>query len=360
MINRKNYEEYLLLYLDGELSTGDRQAVEAFLAANPDLRQELEILRQTILQPEPGPAFPDKTVLYRSGEGIHLGNYQEYFLLYIDGELNDTDREAVETFVLQQPQLQDEFTVLKSAVLPEETLVFADKASLYRTETRRRAIVVSLRWASLAAAVMIGVVAVMMFNKTDETTPVAVKEKDLPVIEAPEGTTKKEQQYTPSIPAEQMIAATQKEIQTRPASKGNNTTTIAKTENTPVPQIGITGQQQQDQRSLAVIETPPVVSNPVTETVVTGTEQVAGETKATFAANTDEDNNNDVQPAVYTEELETEKEKNVYVGAMQINPDKVRGLFRKASRFLSSKVKNSDEDNDGKLQIANVELNKIK
>lgn len=358
MINRKNYEEYLLLYLDGELSTGDRQAVEAFLAANPDLRQELEILQQAVLQPEPV-ACPGKESLYRNGEGIHAGNYQEYFLLYIDGELNEADRQAVETFVLQQPQLQEEFTLLKSTVLPEETIVFAGKDSLYRTETRRRAIVVSLRWASVAAAVMIGVVAIMMFNKADEVVPVAIKDKEQPVIESPEGTTKKEQQYTPTIPAEQTIAATVEENKPAPARRVTNTTP-AREEKMPVPQVAVIGQPNQEQRSLALIETPPVVTNPVTETQTTGTEQVAGETKAAFAANTSEDNNNIVQPAVYTEELDTENEKNVYVGALQINPDKVRGLFRKASRFLSNKVKNNEEENDGKVQIANVELNKIK
>src|SRR5688500_16387313 len=125
MINRNNYEEYLLMYIDGELSSSDKKAVELFLEENPDLKEELELLQQAILQPDEKIEFTGKQSLYRKEEGISLHNYQQYFLLYIDNELNDTEKEAVETFVLQQPQLQDEFTLLKQTILPAENLVFA-------------------------------------------------------------------------------------------------------------------------------------------------------------------------------------------------------------------------------------------
>ena len=63
MINRNNYEEYLLLYLDGELSQGETLQVEAFLGANPDLAEELQLLKQTILQPEAELRFENKHCL---------------------------------------------------------------------------------------------------------------------------------------------------------------------------------------------------------------------------------------------------------------------------------------------------------
>ena len=52
-INRNNYEHFFLLYTDNELSAADRQAVELFIKDNADLQPELEMLQQTIVQPEP-------------------------------------------------------------------------------------------------------------------------------------------------------------------------------------------------------------------------------------------------------------------------------------------------------------------
>ena len=92
-INRNNFEEFCLLYLDGELSQTERQELEAFVAVNPDLAVELDLLRQLKLKPEAeAPVFFDKTSLFRSSamenEAIHSGNYETYFLLYTDDELD--------------------------------------------------------------------------------------------------------------------------------------------------------------------------------------------------------------------------------------------------------------------------------
>ena len=42
MIRNDNYYEYFLLYVDNELSAAQREAVEEWVAANPDLREEWE------------------------------------------------------------------------------------------------------------------------------------------------------------------------------------------------------------------------------------------------------------------------------------------------------------------------------
>jgi hypothetical protein len=43
-INRHNYEEYFILYMDNELDSDDRRMVEAFVLQHPDLKEELDIL----------------------------------------------------------------------------------------------------------------------------------------------------------------------------------------------------------------------------------------------------------------------------------------------------------------------------
>lgn len=362
MINRNNYEEYLLMYIDGELSPAEAKAVEAFLQANPDLKDELELLQQTVLQPEESITFSGKDLLYRKEEGIHLNNYQEYFLLYVDEELNTSEKESVETFVLKNPELQDEFTLLKQTVLPKETIIFINKEVLYRKEEKRRPVVISIRWASLAAAIMIGIVALVWVmdsgNKTNgtdpnsfagkveqkkntETTPSTQPEKTLPVT-VDNGTT---------------LAATDQQKTTQPQQ--NSKVQQLQQQPSPGQQIAVTPQPKNEQKAVEpqvpYREPDPIAYNPTNKSVTTG----SGTTKITSVSTPEVTANNYVQQAVYTEELNTdeEKNKNVYVGALEINTDKVRGFFRKAGRFLSSKVKKEDGD---KIQVANIEVNKLK
>src|SRR3954452_14382262 len=159
MINRHNYEEFFLMYVDNELNAHQRAEVEMFVRQNSDLQNEFEMLKQTKLEADEDIEFAQKTELLKIKESIALDNYQEYFLLYIDNELNKSSREAVEKFVLQHPQLQDEFTLLKQTVLPHERVVFHDKKSLYRKEEKR---VVYLNWTRIAvAAALIGATALV-------------------------------------------------------------------------------------------------------------------------------------------------------------------------------------------------------
>jgi len=60
---------------------------------------------------------------------IHTGNYESFFLLYIDQELNDAQMKMVDEFLLSHPELQSEFDLLMSTRLPVEHFSF-DKESL--------------------------------------------------------------------------------------------------------------------------------------------------------------------------------------------------------------------------------------
>lgn len=65
MLNRDNYEMYFLLYIDNELDAVQRGEVEDFISAHPDLALELADLQNTLLTEEAPLVFPDKELLYR-------------------------------------------------------------------------------------------------------------------------------------------------------------------------------------------------------------------------------------------------------------------------------------------------------
>ncbi len=66
MIDLTNYEEYLMLRLDGELLPAEEVELESFLALHPELAGEVAAYAATVLLPEEDPIFEGKETLYKS------------------------------------------------------------------------------------------------------------------------------------------------------------------------------------------------------------------------------------------------------------------------------------------------------
>jgi hypothetical protein len=176
IINRHNYEEFFILYMDNELNSQQRGEVEAFAAANPDLKAELDILLQSRLVPDTSISFAAKDELLRSSTNIDMTNYEEWLLLYIDNELDAEQKATVEDFIIRHPAVQDELILFQQAKLqPETAIVFPNKESLYRKEEKSRRVVM-MRWTRIAvAAILLLAVSLSVYfisnNKTETTGP---------------------------------------------------------------------------------------------------------------------------------------------------------------------------------------------
>lgn len=145
-INRNNYEEFFLLYIDGELNHSEMNEVEVFVANNPDLKVELELLKDTVL-PQVDVAF-NKSSLHKS-----TANYQpsdERMLSFVDQELSASETKAFAREIAQNPALKAEVDILMSTKLnPLDTIFFAEKSLLYRKESGK---VVAMRFMRIAVA----------------------------------------------------------------------------------------------------------------------------------------------------------------------------------------------------------------
>ncbi|MFL5740054.1 MAG: anti-sigma factor family protein [Flavisolibacter sp.] len=58
---------------------------------------------------------------FNHNDTIHLGNYEEFLILYMDNELNESERKMVEEFLSAHPDLQSELDILMSTKLPTES-----------------------------------------------------------------------------------------------------------------------------------------------------------------------------------------------------------------------------------------------
>jgi cytoskeletal protein RodZ len=163
MINRDNYEEFFLLYVDNELTEADKKAVESFLQQNPDLAEELGMLMHLRLRADEEIIFENKQLLRRSEiantPGINSENYTEFLLSFVDQELNREEENALEEFLKRNPQAKQELDILLRAKLdPDSSVVFPGKSLLYKT-TKVPSKLVGLNWWRVAAAAAVILVA---------------------------------------------------------------------------------------------------------------------------------------------------------------------------------------------------------
>lgn len=148
-INRNNYEEYFLLYIDNELSVTDKDMVDVFIAANPDLAEELVMLQQSIIKPEEL-VFPGKENLVKA---LAIDeNTEEKLLLLLDNELPENEKKEILALASNNESVKKEWELLQQVKLSAaDKIVFEDKPLLYRKETR----VIPFAWWRVAAAAML-------------------------------------------------------------------------------------------------------------------------------------------------------------------------------------------------------------
>lgn len=128
LITRNNYESFFLLYADGELSDREMKTVETFMAANEDLKPELEILYAAVLPAEQIFFGAKDSLLKEMPPHIAL---KEKLLLAVDNELPRSD----DTLFLKDAGVQKEYgLLLLTRSDPSEKIPFPDKSLLYRRE----------------------------------------------------------------------------------------------------------------------------------------------------------------------------------------------------------------------------------
>ncbi|HMI61248.1 MAG TPA: hypothetical protein VK518_10075, partial [Puia sp.] len=280
MITRDNYQEYFLLYVDNELSAADRSMVEEWVAANSDRQEEWESLLSCRIVPEEELVFRDKQSLLRTAGDIQESNYTDYFLSYIDGQLNDKDRHMVEAFIGLFPSKRLELEQLRQTVcIPDSTIVFPDKDSLYKNEKHRRVIVFYRLMAGAAAILLAAVALLLLRTHPANQPPLAKNVQTAPAPANPSAQINKKDPSTVTPATVATLYPTEDKDRVRQIAKKKTThplpvqTVAQRIDNTqPVRQESSNARQESSNKDLAVVvpEHDPV-GGTKTETLHPGT-----------------------------------------------------------------------------------------
>ena len=352
-INRHNYEEFFLLYVDEELSAEQKATVDLFIRQNPDLAFELDALLQTKLIEEPLISF-DKSILYKpENTEITVPAYEEQLLLFIDNELNNEERNKVEKLIKENKEAEALIALLKRTKLENETIVYPYKQVLYREERKR---VIPLYWKQFSAAAIITGLAFLVWtfipqHSSNDHQPV-LAEKQASVhhysnsnnVPAPE----KESTVAPGFSNhEQAIAA----VKHNPSAQ--HTTIVQQVHNTRTNEtIPENSRTDAAENKLTAQTDTHISSNNLNANTTPGsaakTDNDVTKTTMVQAANRNSPKNTAMQvtPTVY-KELNTDDadpdNHTVNVANIQINKDKLRGFFKRASHLFGKAKENEDQ-----------------
>lgn len=123
-INKNNYEAYLLDYFEGNLFENEKAELVAFALTHPELNINLE--DDLIYFEEPNETFAfDKTSLKSNATPT-----DEEFILYVEGQLDENQKNDFEKFVATEPTLKKELKTWQATILEKPSITYPNKRSL--------------------------------------------------------------------------------------------------------------------------------------------------------------------------------------------------------------------------------------
>jgi hypothetical protein len=351
-IDRHNYEEYFLLYIDNELSIDQKKQVELFVKENSDLEEELVMLQQSRLVPDNSIVFDRKESLMKDENNsfINLNNYEEWLVLYVDDELNEEENIVVEKFAATHPHVQQELELFQQTKLQPEEIVFANKEVLYKNE---KVSVIRMQWWRVAvAAVLVIAGGITLYsvlnnrNNTDGDPGTITKTgtiKEQPSNPANTISNNQQEQSIPDKEIKNNLATTQ------PTIKEKNKTEKKK-------YIEHNERIQEPNQQLA--SNSPVLENnnpEVRELAMTEIKESIGQPKISNA----DINNDNLKMNIFNRGNVTNHPPKTPEPIFADNNEnkRLRGFFRKATRFIEHTTNINPADDDNKVLIGGMAIN---
>lgn len=339
-INRHNYEELFLLYVDNELTAAERTMVENFISSNPDLKEELELLKQTSFTTDikMDAAFL-KSLLKPVAEETTIS--EEQLLLFVDDELNAQEAEEVKKSIAVSSSLQTEVQLLqRSKFIADASIIFPNKSVLYKEETPARVFYMSAvvrRWSAAAAVILLlGSGVWLLMNSKKTTTPV-VKNNPVKIIQQPDKEAK--ELITPAPVTNDMMVQQQTNTikpTATPVKQNNTPTTVKRNDvllvnNDNKNQLPIPEQKTNLQETIAIVE--PIITKPEINSAVESNKT----TTSTVPIIT-----NTTKPqasyAAYNSNDQVNEEDNSLLNEQRQRSSGLKGFLKKAKRTIERRT----------------------
>ncbi|MBN2683031.1 MAG: hypothetical protein JXR58_11025 [Bacteroidales bacterium] len=141
-INRHNYEEFFMDYLDGQMDEQQTACLMLFLSQNPDLEEELNSISEISMEPSQN-IFPEKQKLkhFDFSQDFNKINKDELCIAYLEGDLEGLVKNKFENKLQENILLQQNLKLFEYCkIQPDYSKVFENKKAL----KKRKAAIIAL------------------------------------------------------------------------------------------------------------------------------------------------------------------------------------------------------------------------
>jgi hypothetical protein len=177
-INRNNYEEYFLDFLEGNLSPSENDLLMSFLNSNPDLKEELELLNE-LPEIRVEETFLEKSALKKSSSNVESNsdNFNELCIARIEGDLSKEECSEFDSFINENSKREKEFELFKlTKVKADHNIVYRNKQELKKSTFNLFLFKNRYSIISAAASIVIALALFTLIPKNTEDLPLNISE----------------------------------------------------------------------------------------------------------------------------------------------------------------------------------------
>lgn len=294
---------------------------------------------------------------------VNLENYEEYMMMYADGELNEAETKALMDFVDANPELRKELEAYAATkLLPDTAMVYANKEQLMKTPPAGGRTIGMRTWWMYAAAAAVLLFAVTIFRQGNDTT-------DSPVVattDMPATNTQTTPTTIPVINNNKEKEATTEELHSNPTGPVNHENNLASSKS------GADSRKLRDdsRKPKTIIEekTAEEIKIAKEEKTVLAPQPVykpeEAPAKELIAQQTENPNSTEPIASAPTEEIsnEPQKQKRRLLDILPISKQKREGASMIANAVTKrvEKVTDNFKDTDVTFKIGNKEIFVVK
>lgn len=194
---KERFENLCIAFYDKTITAAKKNELDFILNQNPHWIKEFHAFTHTYIQQESELEFTAKSALKKQFQ--LEGSFDDLAVKALEGLLSEREKSVFEASLQNDPSKQLQWKAFQKTVLPQEHIVFEEKASLYQQVDGARVFPIWSRWVAVAAflALLFGAYS-LLINKGESGAGMASIQPDsiqqvrpvqpkitAPVIESP-------------------------------------------------------------------------------------------------------------------------------------------------------------------------------